>query len=542
MSFECSAISYNKTTCIIVLYRSPTEGDFDIFIRQLTFLLEIATKNYKFIYICGDLNIDKLKLNLENCILHDVLQSFGLESIINVPTRIENNGRGMSQTAVDYLISNSQNVNYKIIEPGISDHTAQLLTCLSDNANNVPLEETGDIYRRNVNKFSIEHFKFLFTNTHLTLFDNSSINNINAYFDLFWDVFEYSFETAFPKRKVNNNVKKNSLCNKFKFSPALQAQSQKLKEMNALRKIIGNEDLNSQYKINKKLYIQNIAKEKQQFNKNMIDNSQNKTKTLWNIVNKTLDRKKTKFNIVLDYNDRKINDKNELVNIFADHFSTDVKNKLNVHFPSLSNNCTSMVMNEKSMFFNPVTYDEVKNIILELSNKRSTGFDEVPIVLIKECVDEFALCFALIINKSIELGEFPKKLKTAIIIPVYKKGEINNIQNYRPISLLSVFSKIIEKVLANRIFCFLDKHNLITNCQHGFRSKCSTETAAIDLVQFVNKCLDSNQYVMGVFFDLSSAFDTLDISFICEKLEKLGIRGNINSWITSFLTDRRLFS
>lgn len=193
------------------------------------------------------------------------------------------------------------------------------------------------------------------------------------------------------------------------------------------------------------------------------------------------------------------------------------------------------------MFFLPVTIQEVKTVILEFANKKSTGIDEVPINLLKECVDEFAMCFALIINKSVELGSFPHNLKTALVIPVFKKGENNNIKNYRPISLLSVFSKILEKVMATRITKFLEKFGLLSDSQHGFRGNYSTETAASDLVQTINEKLNSNEYVIGLFFDLSSAFDTLYIPFVREKLKKMGIRGNINDWLISYLTDRSLF-
>lgn len=541
LAFECSAICFNKNSCIVVLYRSP-KGDFNIFIRQLTILLQIATKKYTSIYICGDLNIDKLKRSVENSILHDLLLSFDMTSLINEPTRVATNVSGISKTAVDYLITNRKNVTFKITDPGISDHSAQLLSSnFNDECNNTQEREKNS-YQRNISFNNMQNFKFTFSGAYLDLLANYNESNIDNFFDIFWSSFEYSFDTAFPKTS-NKNLRNNIKERQFNFSPELKKESLELKNLNSLRKQCKDENINTLYNIKKKQYRQNIRKEKQIYNKNKIELSSNKTKTLWNIVNSNLNRnKRVKEEIKLSYNNTAISDNKEVANVFANHFSNNIKTKLDSHFTNLSNNCTTTkCTNINTMFFEPVTIHEVRNVILEMTNKKSTGIDEVPIKLIKECVDEFAICFCLIINKSVELGVFPQKLKAALIIPVFKKGEKDNIKNYRPISLLSVFSKIIEKIMANRIMKFLEKYNILTSSQHGFRGKFSTETATTGLVQEISEKLNANNYVIGLFFDFSSAFDTINISFVAEKLEKIGIRGNINDWLTSYLSDRSLF-
>ena len=542
LSFECSSICYNKNSCIVVLYRSPN-GDYNIFIRQLTMLLQIVTKKYTSIYICGDLNINKLKRSVENSILHDLLESFDLTSLINEPTRIAGSALGISKTAVDYLITNQTNVKVKVTDPGISDHSAQVLSSnFEEHSNREYREPTTS--RRSFSHNNIENFKYTFKGAHLDLLRNfDSISNIDEFFDIFWSHFEYSFETAFKKSNFHNKkLTRNAKEKKFIFSQKLKEESLNLKNLNYLRKQINNENLNTLYKTKKNQYQQNLKKEKQLYNKNKIEMSANKTKTLWNIVNANLNRsKQTKENIKLNWNDTVVTENKEVANVFANHFSKNIEIKLESHFPNISNTCTTTNCNNmNTIFFNPVTVQEVKDAILELANKKSTGIDEVPVKLIKECVDEFAACLALIINKSVELGVFPQKLKTALIIPVFKKGDSNDIKNYRPISLLSVFSKIIEKTMAKRITDFLEKYHILTNSQHGFRGCLSTETATTDLIQTIYERMDSKEYIMGLFFDLSSAFDTLHIPFVADKLEKLGIRGNVNDWLISYLTNRRL--
>ena len=137
------------------------------------------------------------------------------------------------------------------------------------------------------------------------------------------------------------------------------------------------------------------------------------------------------------------------------------------------------------MTFSPVTTYDVKLVIKNLPNKNSTGLDEIPIKLVKECSNELAPILADIINISVLLGTFPNCLKEAAFIPIFKKGANENIDNYRPIALLSVPSKIIEKVVANQIFEFLKINNILSNCLYGFRPGLSTEASIVDLSQYV---------------------------------------------------------
>ena len=148
---------------------------------------------------------------------------------------------------------------------------------------------------------------------------------------------------------------------------------------------------------------------------------------------------------------------------------------------------------------------------------------------------------SFIINRSFEQGVFPESLKTAQVTPVHKKEDTLTINNYRPISLLSVFSKILEKSMYNRIYSFLCKHKLINTTQFGFRSKHSTEHALISLIETIKKYLDDGEIVCGVFIDLQKAFDTLNHEILLEKLKHYGIRSKQNDWFRSFLTNRKQY-
>ena len=148
---------------------------------------------------------------------------------------------------------------------------------------------------------------------------------------------------------------------------------------------------------------------------------------------------------------------------------------------------------------------------------------------------------SFIINRSFEQGVFPESLKTAQVTPVHKKEDTLTISNYRPISLLSVFSKILEKSMYNRIYSFLCKHKLINTTQFGFRSKHSTEHALISLIETIKKYLDDGEIVCGVFIDLQKALGTVNHEILLEKLKHYGIRSKQNDWFRSFLTNRKQY-
>ena len=138
-----------------------------------------------------------------------------------------------------------------------------------------------------------------------------------------------------------------------------------------------------------------------------------------------------------------------------------------------------------------------------------------------------------------ETGVFPSQLKLAKVIPVHKKGNKNDITNYRPISILSCFSKIFETVIKSRLNKFLSAHNLISSSQHGFQKNKCTETALFDFVSNISATLNNRKPVIGLFIDLSKAFDTLDHKLLLHKLYNYGVRGVAHKWVSSYLKDRR---
>ena len=145
---------------------------------------------------------------------------------------------------------------------------------------------------------------------------------------------------------------------------------------------------------------------------------------------------------------------------------------------------------------------------------------------------KMTLC--ILINKSLKEGVFPDKLKIAKVRPLFKAGDEQNPDNYRPISLLPVISKILEKFVYVKLVSHLEKHNVLYYRQFGFRKHHSTVDAFATLVGETLKNFSENNYCLTVFIDIRKAFDTVQHSIILSKLEKLGVRDAELNWFTSY--------
>ena len=145
-----------------------------------------------------------------------------------------------------------------------------------------------------------------------------------------------------------------------------------------------------------------------------------------------------------------------------------------------------------------------------------------------------------LINKSILEGKVPALWKIAKIIPLHKKGDKSNPDNYRPISLLPCISKVLEKIIQNQLTKFLDINKVLIKEQSGFRAKHSTTTALMRVTDDWLKAMDNGQYTGAVFIDLQKAFDMVNHELLLLKLSGLGIVGKSLDWFASYLSNRRI--
>ena len=156
--------------------------------------------------------------------------------------------------------------------------------------------------------------------------------------------------------------------------------------------------------------------------------------------------------------------------------------------------------------------------------------------VIKKCFGELCEPLKYLFNLSIVKGIFPDDLKIAKVTPIYKADNSSNISNYRPISVLACFSKMLERIMYNCLQKYLKDQNILYNNQFGFRTGHSTEHAIAQLIDQIYKAFEKNKYTLGVFIDLPKAFDTVDNSILLRKLELYGIIDRNHEWIKSYLS------
>ena len=194
-----------------------------------------------------------------------------------------------------------------------------------------------------------------------------------------------------------------------------------------------------------------------------------------------------------------------------------------------------------SFAFSTVDTDYIKKMIASLKSKSSFGHDGVSGILLKHLSPEIYKVLTCIINQSLMTGIFPSSLKIAKISPIYKKEDPHLTDNYRPISLLPVISKVFEKVAFNQVYDYFNENNLLYKSQYGFRKKHSTELAGLEFNDKIVNYLDKGQLPLAIFLDLSKAFDTIDHDILIRKLHFYGMAGNSLNWFKSYLTNRKQY-
>lgn len=189
--------------------------------------------------------------------------------------------------------------------------------------------------------------------------------------------------------------------------------------------------------------------------------------------------------------------------------------------------------------FRGIQAHEVQDLVMGLKlNKSSIG---IPTKCIKVACGHISEALAEVFNQSISQGIVPETLKISKVTPVHKGGATFDPANYRPISTLSCFTQIFEKLICKQLVNYIEKHQILNQFQFGFRKGKSTEQAIIEITENLRKSIDNNLYTCGVFLDFAKAFDTVNHQILLMKLEKYGIRGVPLNWFSNYLNNRQQY-
>lgn len=516
--FECAAVRtiINKQTYnVSVVYRSAryTKEDYDKFFDLFCSLCETICVDLSSPIISGDFNIDLLADSKQKTDFINLMNIYDIVPATYQATRI---GKASSTCLDNILIPTNIKYKCEVITCHNSDHTAQVLE-LDLNLQ----KQTTYTYKRNFNITNINNFRFALSNENwLPVFVS---NSTDEKWEAFIAIFNHYFAIHFPIVKTYSRAGQSCFN-----STAVREYRDRLDLFYVLSRHFP--EASTEYKRLKKGYSGVLRKAKADHLKQRIISADNKNKVTWRIIGELTGNGEPGHS-VSPSGDMMAN-----ASSFSDFF-IDKTMDLRQNSPFDYDNC-NIQTNVNTIFLKPVTETELRCIGKQLKNKNSAGLDEIPVSLVKGTLDLTATPLLNIINRSINEGVFPQGLKDSKVIPIYKKGNPDDLQNYRPISILSSFSKIFERVMYDRVLQFFNSQSLFATFQHGFVKNKSIDTALFEFTNSILDAFESGNLACGIFLDLSKAFDCVEHKGLLLKLYRYGIRGSAHSWIRSFLSNR----
>ena len=529
-----------------VIYRHPGT-DVKNFINAFNNKLSKLNPKHKY-YILGDININVNTVSSTQSTYSDaylnMLTSNGTFLLIDKPTRETNT----SSSIIDHIITNdNNNILYPcIIRSGLTDHFP--VACfVAINSRNLKVSRNSDqpVFIRDKRRFDRDLFSddlnvSLCELLHLMPLD--SPESTNNFFSEFINVVTACIDRHAPL--ILASRRKRKLIKKPWITKGIYTSIRRKQKLYVSHFLNGSEVHKRFYKTyaNKLTKIKTLAKKL--YFQNEIVNSRHDMRKFWGVINSL-----TPYNTKLSYpfsiivGNSVINTPAEIADEFNKHFCSigkklsDEANNLNP--PNFNQYLTNRVCS--SMFLRHTTVSEIFNLINQLNCNKSCGADGVDVFFVKAGAIVIAPILSILFNACFKFGIFPSNLKVAKIIPVFKSGEKNYVTNYRPISILSYFSKILEKAVYDRTTKFLNDHSVLSPTQYGFRSKFSTEHAVLDIVNTCYDNIEKKKYSGLVLLDLAKAFDMVDYQILLHKLDHYGIRGIVLKFFQSFLENRKQF-
>ena len=462
----------------------------------------------------------------------------GIFPLINRPTRVTKS----SATIIDHVLTNTiidSEVQSGIIKTDISDHFA-VFALMRTSLVQPNLKKT--FIKRDINEDSIKYFKSILNSVDwdlITLITQTTTPDSS--YNIFLDKFIKLYDIAFPERKVE--IKQKNLTSPWITRGLKKSSKRKQRLYDKLLKR-RNDKNEKAYKMYKSLFEKLKLQSKKLYFQNKLKQYENNIKNTWKIMKVIIGKSKVyndNFPKILNIDKKEITDKKTIAEEFNSYF-INVGPKLATKIPPSNTNFESYLPNITTSFLEkPLKEKEFKDAFFALKTNKSPGNDNLHVNVIRKLYHELKIPLMNIFSLSLKKGIFPEKMKIAKVSPIFKKGDKSILSNYRPISVLPCFSKILERIMYNRLYAYLAENNILFNKQFGFRAGHSTEHALLELIDQISDSFNDKSYFLGIFIDLSKAFDTVDHKILLKKLQHYGIKGKNLSWFESYLTGRKQY-
>ncbi|PCI92573.1 MAG: hypothetical protein COB15_17455, partial [Flavobacteriales bacterium] len=455
---------------------------------------------------------------------------FNLKHTFFEPTRITST----SAKCIDNIFCDCTVSEGKLFACLGSDHLGQQVSLIRNEESNLI---SAPVIRRPLTKYRKMRFRETI-NKKLPELDLTK--NPNEHYNKIFNTVETEFKKTFPLKTFNNKVK-------LKFcdwaTNGIYISRNKLYELYGQKQYNFNAEFISYVKRYSKTFKKVCSTAKSLYLTYKIKNSNDKIKTAWSIINKETGKFNPRDNnISLKIGDKTINSNDEVANEFNNFFANISKNITGSlsSCPSAADDLLKRNASDpKSTFrFRHISPEELLSAYKALNMKNTEDLWGISVSVLSTIIDLIAPHLTIIFNNCISDGVFPDLMKISKIIPLFKQGAKNDPTNYRPISILPALSKIFEKLILTQLVSYFNINKILHNSQFGFTKGRSTTDAAATLVGIINDAWEAGQDVIGVFCDLSKAFDCVDHNILKNKLKFYGVTGAALDVLSSYLDNR----
>ena len=536
------------------MYKPPRDNNnannIDAFTREIEPILQELSSSNTEVLICGDYNINLLKLAGESHLadFFDMMLGHSFYPKITLPTRVNNSsGATLIDNIFCKLSSHTVSTTSGIILDQLSDHYPYFASL--DNLSTKRAQSPKKVKKRiNSPQAMDDMLNYLKINDITSKLKTDLLEDPNSNYDILHNYMKSTKDIFFPTKYVKfhkHRHKKNKwitlgIIRSIKFRDKMYVRFKQCPQNSEEYHVLKNN-----LRVLNSILKRTINEAKTKYYENLFNQYKSNIKMTWKtiseIICKSNSKRKELEKIIVDSN--VVTNKREICERYNEFF-TNIGPKLAEKIETGNKKRFDAYLKQRvltTFSFSLVDDKSIITCISSLASKDSTGHDGISLKLLKFLSPVLTKPLSLIINQSLVSGIFPTKLKIAKVLPFFKKDDVTLMDNYRPISLLTSISKLFEKVVFEQLYDYFQNNHLFYSSQYGFRKLHSTEFAALELIDKTLKDIDERNISLAVFMDLSKAFDTLDHQILLKKLNYYGIVGNALAWFSSYLTGRQQY-
>ncbi|CAK1578767.1 unnamed protein product [Parnassius mnemosyne] len=513
---------------VVSVYRPPCSS-YDTFEKIMEEVLVKLNKQNKSLVVCGDFNINLLETSSISIKFCSLFKSYNLNNLFFEATRIA----GCSATCIDNIFTGVVPINKSIIQKLSSDHCGQLVS--------LPYMHKKQVNEKIVfvpiNAKRLERFR---SNMLKILPSLSYKNNADYLYRELFTFINNEFNKTFTSKTFSRNSRK--AFNEWA-TVGIYKSRRRLYDLYHERSYNLSDAFKEYVKNYSKMFKRVCSTAKSLHISNKIKAAKNKIKMTWSIINsETGNEKPRNSNYQLKINNELTKSNQEVAAVFEKYF-TDVPilttESLNAS-PTVAESLLKQNVNTclKEFRFEKVLPHNIVKYFKTIDVKKTADLWGISVTVITSIIDLIAPHLAIIFNTCIDSGVFPDLMKYSKVIPLFKSGSTLDPANYRPISVLPTLSKIFEKIILDQLLIFFNTNKLLHKNQFGFTRGRSTSDAGVELMKYIFNAWENSQDALGIFCDLSKAFDCVHHDTLIRKLQHYGVKNLALKLITSYLSNR----